>query len=46
MLPRAHEALRCVATSEFHDVPTPTCCAVGSDSSERLGPITEHLKLL
>lgn len=32
--------------TEFHGVPTPTCCAVGPDFSERIDPITGHLKLL
>lgn len=32
--------------TEFHGVPTPTCCAVGPDFPERLDPITGHLKLL
>ncbi len=29
--------------TEFHGVPTPTCCAVGPD---RIDPITGHLRLL
>ena len=32
--------------TEFHGVPTPTCCAVGPDVPERIDPITGHLKLL
>jgi PTH2 family peptidyl-tRNA hydrolase len=32
--------------TEFHGVPTPTCCAVGPDFPERIEPITGHLKLL
>jgi PTH2 family peptidyl-tRNA hydrolase len=32
--------------TEFHGVPTPTCCAVGPDFVERIDPITGHLKLL
>ncbi|MHC5539505.1 aminoacyl-tRNA hydrolase [Singulisphaera rosea] len=32
--------------TEFHGVPTPTCCAVGPDYPERVDPITGHLKLL
>jgi PTH2 family peptidyl-tRNA hydrolase len=32
--------------TEFHGVPTPTCCAVGPDSPDRIDPITGHLKLL
>jgi PTH2 family peptidyl-tRNA hydrolase len=32
--------------TEFHGVPTPTCCAVGPDFSARIDPITGHLKLL
>jgi PTH2 family peptidyl-tRNA hydrolase len=32
--------------TEFHGVPTPTCCAVGPDHPERIDPITGHLKLL
>jgi PTH2 family peptidyl-tRNA hydrolase len=32
--------------TEFHGVPTPTCCAVGPDDPERIDPITGHLKLL
>jgi PTH2 family peptidyl-tRNA hydrolase len=31
--------------TEFHGVPTPTCCAVGPDDPERIDPITGHLKL-
>ena len=32
--------------TEFHGVPTPTCCAVRPDFPERIDPITGHLKLL
>ncbi len=32
--------------TEFHGVPTPTCCAVGPDFPERIDPITGHLQLL
>src|SRR5437588_8723645 len=32
--------------TEFHGVPTPTCCAVGPDYPGRIDPITGHLKLL
>jgi peptidyl-tRNA hydrolase, PTH2 family len=32
--------------TEFHGVPTPTCCAVGPDYPDRIDPITGHLKLL
>jgi PTH2 family peptidyl-tRNA hydrolase len=32
--------------TEFHGVPTPTCCAVGPDDPERIDPITGHLRLL
>jgi PTH2 family peptidyl-tRNA hydrolase len=32
--------------TEFHGVPTPTCCAVGPDYPERIDPIPGHLKLL
>ena len=32
--------------TEFHGVPTPTCCAIGPDVSERIDPITGHLELL
>jgi len=32
--------------TEFHGVPTLTCCAFGPDYPERLDPITGHLKLL
>jgi PTH2 family peptidyl-tRNA hydrolase len=32
--------------TEFHGVPTPTCCAVGPDLPDRIDPITGHLKLL
>ena len=32
--------------TEFHGVPTPTCCAVGPDFPDRVDPITGHLKLL
>ncbi len=33
-------------STEFHGVPTATCCALGPDDPERLDPITGHLKLL
>ena len=32
--------------TEFHNVPTNTCIAVGPDEHEKLQPITGHLKLL
>jgi PTH2 family peptidyl-tRNA hydrolase len=32
--------------TEFHGVPTPTCCAVGPDDPDRIDPITGNLKLL
>ena len=32
--------------TEFHGVPTPTCCAIGPDFPDRIDPITGHLKLL
>jgi PTH2 family peptidyl-tRNA hydrolase len=32
--------------TEFHGVPTPTCCAVGPDLPERIDPITGQLTLL
>jgi len=32
--------------TEFHGVPTPTCCAVGPDFAGRIDPITWHLSLL
>ncbi|WP_206107752.1 aminoacyl-tRNA hydrolase [Paludisphaera rhizosphaerae] len=32
--------------TEFHGIPTPTCCAVGPDFAERIDPITGGLKLL
>jgi PTH2 family peptidyl-tRNA hydrolase len=32
--------------TEFHGVPTLTCCAFGPDRSEVLDSITRHLKLL
>jgi PTH2 family peptidyl-tRNA hydrolase len=32
--------------TEFHGVPTPTCCAVGPDFADRIDPITGQLKLL
>ena len=32
--------------TEFHGVPTPTCCAVGPDFPERIDPSTGHLRLL
>ena len=33
-------------TTEFGGVPTYTCVAIGPDFSERLDPVTSHLKLL
>lgn len=33
-------------TTEFHGVPTLTCCAIGPDYAEKIDPITGHLKLL
>jgi PTH2 family peptidyl-tRNA hydrolase len=32
--------------TEFHGVPTPTCCAAGPDFADRIDPITGHLRLL
>ena len=32
--------------TEFHGVPTPTCCAIGPDFADRIDPITGQLKLL
>lgn len=32
--------------TEFHSIPTLTCCAIGPAYSEELDPITGHLKLL
>jgi len=32
--------------TEFHGVPTITCCAIGPDESEKIDKITGHLKLL
>lgn len=32
--------------TEFHGVPTVTCCAIGPDTDENLDPITGELKLL
>ena len=32
--------------TEFHGVPTRTCCAIGPATHEALFPITGHLKLL
>jgi PTH2 family peptidyl-tRNA hydrolase len=32
--------------TEFHGVPTPTCCAVGPDFPDRIDPITGQVKLL
>lgn len=32
--------------TEFHDVPTKTCLAIGPDCCNKIDPITGHLKLL
>jgi len=32
--------------TEFHGVPTLTCCAIGPDYAEKIDKITGHLKLL
>lgn len=32
--------------TEFHDVPTRTCLAIGPDFSSRIDPVTSKLKLL
>ena len=32
--------------TEFHGVPTNTCCAIGPDLDENIDPITGHLRLL
>lgn len=32
--------------TEFHGVPTRTCCAIGPDYAEKIDQITGHLKLL
>ena len=32
--------------TEFNGVPTNTCCAIGPDLSEKIDPITKHLRLL
>lgn len=32
--------------TEFHGVPTKTCCAIGPDLSSKIDPITRDLKLL
>lgn len=32
--------------TEFHGVPTNTCCAIGPDIDENIDPITGHLRLL
>lgn len=32
--------------TEFHGVPTKTCCAIGPDTEENLDAITGHLKLI
>ncbi len=32
--------------TEFHNVPTITCAAIGPDTAEKLDPLTGHLKLL
>jgi len=31
--------------TEFHNVPTKTCLALGPDTDERLAPLTDHLQL-
>lgn len=31
--------------TEFHGVPTMTCCAIGPDEAEKIDPITGHLRL-
>jgi PTH2 family peptidyl-tRNA hydrolase len=31
--------------TEFHGIPTPTCCAIGPDFAELIDPITQHLTL-
>lgn len=33
-------------TTEFHGVPTITCCAIGPERSDLIDTITGHLKLL
>jgi PTH2 family peptidyl-tRNA hydrolase len=42
------EAHLCIdaGRTEFHGVPTPTCCAIGPDFPDRIDPITGELKLL
>jgi len=42
----AHYPVIDVGHTEFHGVPTLTCCAFGPDSSENLDPITGSLKLI
>ena len=32
--------------TEFHGIPTKTCLAIGPNFSEKIDPITGHLKLL
>lgn len=32
--------------TEFHGIPTITCCAIGPDYAEKINVITGHLKLL
>ena len=32
--------------TEFHGVPTVTCCAIGPDYSDKIDSITGNLKLL
>jgi PTH2 family peptidyl-tRNA hydrolase len=32
--------------TEFHGVPTMTCCAIGPDYADRINEVTGHLKLL
>lgn len=35
-----------IGNTEFHGVPTKTCCAIGPDTSEKIDEITGHLPLL
>jgi peptidyl-tRNA hydrolase, PTH2 family len=32
--------------TEFHGIPTKTCCAIGPAQVEHIDPVTSHLKLL